>query len=186
MLDDASSIVVEDLQLGREPLTSSVVKERSSSTWQLVALLHHDAARAAEFQAIARTSTARRLDWVGRVADLRVTDAVELPEPERRHLAVGLQVPDGPTMTLDVAVRPKERTLDMAKLRNGPAELVLKGGCCPEHAATVRRLPLNGAARILERGVSTPLVSGTWTPDDITEGLRPLIWFVMQRLREQS
>ena len=185
MVADASFIVAEDPQVGVVEFPPEVARERSGPTWQLVALLHHDAARAAKFHALARASTTRRLDWVTRVAELHITEAVELPEPERRHLAIGLQVPDGPLMTLNVAVRLEDRSLDQARLRNGPPEWVMKSGCCPEHAATVRALPLNTAARLLERGVTTPLVPDSWTPSDVTEGLRPLVWFVMQRLRLQ-
>ena len=185
MVFDASAVVAEDQQIAPIVITSANAWERSSSTWQLVAHLHHDAQRAAQFQSLGQPGSSRRLEWVERVPDLSITDVVELPEPERRHLAIGLQVPDGPLMTLEVAVLPDDRVLDQARLWNGPPEWVLAGTCCPEHAATVRAMPLNMAARFLERGVTTPLGPAPFDPADVTEGLRPLIWFVMQRLRQQ-
>ncbi len=185
MFFDASSVVAEDQHIAPTVITSANSWERSSSIWQLVAHLHHDAERAAQFQALARAASAKRLEWVRRVPDLHITEVVELPETERRHLAVGLQVPDGPLLTLEVAVLPDDRALDQARLWNGPPERVLKGTCCPEHAATVRSMPLNMAARFLERGVTSPLGLHPFDAWDVTEGLRPLIWFVMQRLRQQ-
>ena len=149
---------------------------------RLAALFHPDAARRERFEQMADHRSDRCPSWVEHFGEAAVTEVTEMPSTEHRHLAIGLTGQGGLHLTVVTVIDPDGRALLEADVCAGDPLVALERRTCAEHGETLRSLPLNTAARLLERSITSPSVPEGEHPFVQPESLRPLLWFVMRRL----
>jgi hypothetical protein len=185
VLASAASVISLDQTAPVIETLSRAPTVKVTTLLHLAAALHPDEQRRERFAALADLRPHGVPRWVERFGEAAVSDVVEMPVPRVRHLAIGLVVPGGLQLTINAVIDPEQHGLVEADLAAGVPFVAMACRVCQEHGATLRSIPLNTAARFLERSIISPAPDRSSHARHSTERWRTLIWFVMQRLRLQ-